>query len=229
MLLLAVVPKSTFVRHHAAFRKIHIGLLLAIYHLHGLTDVRRHLQVFILHHLLHVVDDEKLFNVKCAMPDVVAVQADQIGASNVDSTLLQHPFLISNIGCIFLQLSLLSVELREAGALHFVDGPSFAVFAKNVNGTIAALAAERRFADVLHALVHILLCQFYHLLKIQAAVFLMGGHFLEVAKEPHRQVAHHVSLCKSSLHTCIYGCLFRLIHLQPEVFRALAESGVTRF
>ena len=229
MLLLAVVPERTFVRLHAAFRKFRVRLLLAVDHLHGLSDARRHLQVFILHHLLHVVDDKELLDVKCAMPHVVAVKANQICARDIDAALFQHPLLVSNIGCILLQLSLLSIELREAGALHFVDGPSFAVFAKNVNGTIAALAAERRFADVLHALVHILLCQFYHLLKIQAAVFLMRGHFLEVAKEPHRQVAHHVSLCKSSLHTCIYGCLFRLIHLQPEVFRALAESGVTRF
>lgn len=113
MLTLAVPPECTSVRFHAAFRKFCVGLLLAVDDFHCLGNTRCYFQVFIIHHLLHVIDDEKLLDVEFSMPYIVAVQADQIGASNVDSTLLQHPLLISNIGRIFLQLCLLAVELRK--------------------------------------------------------------------------------------------------------------------
>ena len=164
MLQLAIVPESTFVRLHATFRKIHIRLLLAIDHLHGMADARLYLQVFILHHLLHVVDDEELLDVKFTQPYIVAVQTNQISTCDIDAALCQHPFLVGKVRCIFLQFRLLPVEFRKTSALHFVDGPSVTVLAKNVNGAIAALTTERSLADVLHALVHILLCQRYHLL-----------------------------------------------------------------
>jgi hypothetical protein len=50
---------------------------------------------------------------------------------------------------------------------------------------------------------------------------------LEVAKELHGQVANDISLFETCLQTLIDGSLLRLINLQPEILRALAESGVT--
>ena len=73
MLLFAIVPKGTFVGILAAFRKIDVRFLLAIDNLHGLFHASRHLQVFIIHHLLYVMDDEELLYVECTLTYIIVV------------------------------------------------------------------------------------------------------------------------------------------------------------
>ena len=62
--------------------------------------------------------------------------------------------------------------------------------------------------------------------EVESAVWGFSMRLLEVAKELHDEIAYDISLFKTSLHTSINCCLFRLKHLQPEILRALAESRV---
>ena len=227
MLSLAVTPEGTAVGLHAAFRQVEIGLLLAIDNLHGLSDSWLHLQVFIIHHRFHVVDDEELLDVEVFLTNIIAIETDEIGACHIDTTLREYPFLVCDVWRIFLQLCLLAVELRKTGTLHLVDRPAIARPAQDVNSAIASLAYKRSLADVLHAFIHPLARLLRHRCEVEFAVRQFSMCLLEVAKELHGEIAHDISLFKTSLHTSINSCFFRLIHLQPEILRALAESRVT--
>ena len=66
--------------------------------------------------------------------------------------------------------------------------------AQDVNCAVTSLADERSLTDVLHALIHPLARLLCHLGKVKAAIRLLCMRLLEVAKEPHCQIADLVTL-----------------------------------
>ena len=231
MLSLAIVEEGTTIGFHAAFRQVKIRLLLALENLQCLTDSSLHFQILIVHHHLHVVDNKKLLDVEIALTHIVAIKTDEIGACHMDATLREYPLLVSDIWGILLQLRWLSVELWEAGALHLIDSPTVRRLAQDIDCTILrhpiVFETERSLSDVLNTFLHPLTRLFHHRCEVEPAVWQFSMRLLEVAKELHGEIAHDISLFKTSLQTSIYCCLFRLKHLQPEILRALAESRVT--
>ena len=104
MLSLAMVEERAAVWFHAAFRQVEIWLLLTIDDLQSLTHSGWHFQILIIHHRLHIIDNEKLLDVEVSLTHITAIETDEIGACYVDATLREYPLLVSDIRGILLQL-----------------------------------------------------------------------------------------------------------------------------
>ena len=178
---------------------------------------------------------EQLLDVELLTSYIKLVETNQVAAVHLHATLCEHPFLIGNVAGIDQQVFWCVLFLALIGAaLHLVDVPSVTVLAQDIDGTIASPSpskgrGERSLADILHTLLHPHAGLLYHLTEVETAVRLLGISLLVVAKEFHGQIAYLISLFETCLQSLIDGSLLRLIDLQPENLRTLAESRVSRF
>ena len=109
----AVIPEETGIWLLAMAVEVLVGFRLAVgEHLLGFSYIDGHLEVFVgyqIHGLfdtnvLHIDDDEELLNVECPVTHIFGVEANEVGACDVDAALGEHPFLIGDVGSVLLQL-----------------------------------------------------------------------------------------------------------------------------
>ena len=137
-------------------------------------------------------------------------------ARHIDAALGEQPFLVGDVGRVSLDFGRSAIELWIGGTFHLVDGPSVFGLAKDIHRAVVAVVDERGFADVLHPIIHPLLCLCGHGFEVESPIWLLGVCLLVVAKEAHGQVAHLIACLKPCLGGIVDHFQLGSVGLQPQ-------------
>ena len=178
----AILPECAGIGFVAILGQFKHWLFLLLKRLQGCCGLIGHLDILIGYQFLHVDRYEEMLQIEFALTNIVAIQTDEICTSHVDTTLLQQPLLIGNIWGIFLEFGLLTIELREAAALHLIDSITTWCLAKDIHCAVMALNGEGCLADVLSTIGQTRLGFLDHRCNVERAILTLGGYFYKVTK-----------------------------------------------
>ena len=166
----------------------------------------------------------------CRIKQAFDIQLVAISARHLDSALLKDILLIGDIpGVLDIFRVILGLDDRAGRTLHFVDGPAARSFMEDIDGAVVPIPGKGCLGNILNASVHTVPGTAAHLGKVQAAVRILGGHFLEWAEVAHRKVPDDVAFFKARFERLVLRSSIRIVNPQPECLGTLPEEGVTGF